>query len=61
MFFSQVAKAEEPEPPASIYIESADEWQTLRESTRNGGRVLVVDFYADWCPPCKVISPFYEE
>ena len=25
------------------------------------GNVTIVDFYADWCGPCKMISPFLEQ
>ncbi len=25
------------------------------------GQVTIVDFYADWCPPCRQIAPFLEQ
>jgi thioredoxin 1 len=27
----------------------------------SGDRLLVFEFYADWCPPCKELAPILEE
>lgn len=32
------------------------EFQTLLK----GNKKVVADFYADWCGPCKIISPHFE-
>jgi thioredoxin 1 len=26
-----------------------------------GSKPAIIDFYADWCPPCKVLSPLVED
>eukprot|EP00467_Chlorarachnion_reptans_P021209 CAMPEP_0114519586 /NCGR_PEP_ID=MMETSP0109-20121206/19094_1 /TAXON_ID=29199 /ORGANISM="Chlorarachnion reptans, Strain CCCM449" /LENGTH=164 /DNA_ID=CAMNT_0001700359 /DNA_START=325 /DNA_END=819 /DNA_ORIENTATION=+ len=35
-----------------------DYYQTLKDA---GDKLVIVDFFTDWCGPCKMIYPFLEE
>ncbi len=41
----------------SIYL-TEDEFE---EKVLNSNKKILVDFYADWCPPCKMLDPILEE
>jgi len=40
-------------PNGSIHIETDSQFESLIES----GQRILVDFYADWCGPCKMVAP----
>ena len=61
LFFACPSSKSSKKNPSSdiiMKINSTQEFETLVKNS--GKKLLVFDLYADWCGPCKVLSPILE-
>ncbi|MFN3781063.1 MAG: thioredoxin [Candidatus Kapaibacteriota bacterium] len=43
------------------FLEKVFDYENNDQWVFKGKKPAIIDFYADWCGPCKVVSPILEE
>ena len=47
--------------PKLIHIDDKQDLTNLLLQAKNDKKLIVIDFYATWCGPCKMIAPAFEQ
>ncbi|MBU2651585.1 MAG: thioredoxin [Bacteroidetes bacterium] len=63
---TSVSKSDESGKPVHLtketFLEKVMDYEKNRDTwVYEGDKPCIIDFYADWCKPCKLIAPIMEE